>query len=246
MWQLLSLTTQKCGPSWRTFALHNLTKQTKSIFHCWLGVILCQAAHEPFKFISFLPGDLRTMLACVSCWGSGWKKHIHSTHLCLGIFPLGGTEKHSHTLLLFPCLLFNFCLLFHIGSNQLQGESTSPLNCHIGNQWDLSERTIPPLIETSFPAGLAHWGYWDVPPVTASLWPFHIYEWPEDLWCKIHMVSACSGLRVRGTQPHANTNTHKLSLSIRRMQWVDFIATAALFQNKQSLEAKNVTPKTWL
>lgn len=83
-------------------------------------MILCQAIHEPLRFISFLPGNLRTTLAYVRGWISGGRQ---ASTLLTYVSDFSRTEERSGILCLLFRVYFIFVLLFHIGSNQLQGGS---------------------------------------------------------------------------------------------------------------------------
>lgn len=159
-------------------------------------MLLCQAIHEPLRFISFLPGKSRTKLVYVRSRITGGS---HASILLpkAQIFQSGGIPKPFYPFIILPLFYATLASIRSRGSMFCLPLPTA-------YQWKLSERTFPPLIETSFPAGPAHWCYWEVHPVTLSLRPLHIYYWPWDLCSNIHMVSACSELRVQEAQTHTN------------------------------------------
>lgn len=57
-------------------------------------MILCQAIHEPLRFISFLRGNLRTTLEYVRGWISGGR-HASPLLTCLWLFQKRGTFRHT-------------------------------------------------------------------------------------------------------------------------------------------------------
>lgn len=167
-------------------------------------MILCQAIHDPLRFISFLPGNLRTTVVYVRGWISGGR---HASTPLTDVLDFFRAETYFAC---FSMLLFYFRLSFHIGSDQLQGVHFSTLHCPTGYKWDLSEMTFPPLVETSFPAGLAHWGYWYLSPATLTTAPSYLLVTQRPL------VQHSNSVSLQHKMGPRSINAHKHPLNIEK------------------------------